>query len=197
MGKINSDTDFRKLTVILFGLSIFLFMMQLCGCSGGGDHRIKSIVGPTVIEEYDTAQYSVANGEGMSFSWSLIPEDAGVIEEDGANGATVQTDGVGQDEDIRIQAINDSADHDPLVLSLDITVKNNPDSWVRTWGGHGHASALGVASASDGGYYVTGYFKNETDFKPGPKKDSRKSAGLDDAFLMKFDSEGEYQWVKT
>jgi hypothetical protein len=47
-------------------------------------------------------------------------------------------------------------------------------------------------------FYVTGYFNATTDFDPDPVDiDSRNSIGGNDVFLSKFDSTGDFQWVRT
>ena len=70
--------------------------------------------------------------------------------------------------------------------------------WARTWGGSNiFEYGMGVASDASGHVYVTGVFKAEVDFDPGPGVDIHKSAGGADAFLSKFDSSGDFQWACT
>jgi len=70
--------------------------------------------------------------------------------------------------------------------------------WARTWGGIGlYDCGYGVAVGSSGGVYVTGEFYDTVDFDPGPGLDEHTSNGYWDAFLSKFDSEGDFQWART
>jgi hypothetical protein len=69
--------------------------------------------------------------------------------------------------------------------------------WARTWGGIFVEIGLGVAVDSSGGVYVPGWFEGIVDFDPGPGVDEHTSNGNSDAFLSKFDSEGEFQWART
>jgi len=74
--------------------------------------------------------------------------------------------------------------------------------WMWGWGGLGGftGSTVGYAVALDasGNIYVTGYYTDTTDFDPQPgPPDNRTSNGGADAFLMKFDNNGNYKWTRT
>jgi len=80
--------------------------------------------------------------------------------------------------------------------------KFQPDGdleWAVTWGGIYTDIALAVASDGAGSVYVAGRFIGTVDFDPGPAVDPHSSFSLlaADAFLSKFDSHGNYQWVVT
>jgi hypothetical protein len=68
--------------------------------------------------------------------------------------------------------------------------------WARTWGGEASEDCEGVTVDSAGGVYVTGDFEGIIDFNPSGG-DIRESRGYWDAYLSKFDSEGNFQWVRT
>jgi hypothetical protein len=71
--------------------------------------------------------------------------------------------------------------------------------WALTWGGISNpGSDFGPSIASDtsGSVYVGWYFKGIKDFDPGDGVLEYKSQGID-AFLSKFNSTGELQWVDT
>ena len=79
------------------------------------------------------------------------------------------------------------------------TSSTSPDfSWVKTWGG-GNVQAGRMAVDGSGNLYVVGYFSGSVDFDPDPAKtDVHTSAnGSIDAYLSKFDANGNFLWAKT
>ena len=68
--------------------------------------------------------------------------------------------------------------------------------WVRTWGGSMSDSGLGVDSDGSGRVYVSGVFRETVEFNPGGG-DAYTSNGESDVYLSKFDSSGNYMWVRT
>jgi hypothetical protein len=69
--------------------------------------------------------------------------------------------------------------------------------WARAWEPEHNVQGNGVAVDSSGNVYVSGFFYYATDFDPGPGVDEHTAVGLPDAFLSKFDSEGNYQWARN
>jgi prepilin-type N-terminal cleavage/methylation domain-containing protein len=57
-------------------------------------------------------------------------------------------------------------------------------SWSKTWGGAAADAAMGLTKTTDGGYVTTGYTASY-------------GAGVNDAFLAKYDSSGTLSWSKT
>ncbi|MGB2929584.1 MAG: hypothetical protein WBB70_11795, partial [Desulfobacterales bacterium] len=55
----------------------------------------------------------------------------------------------------------------------------------------------GVAADNYGGVYVIGDFEGLCDFDPGPGEDFKQSNGHADIFLSKFDTEGNFLWVRV
>jgi hypothetical protein len=60
--------------------------------------------------------------------------------------------------------------------------------WVKLLGTSGNDGAFGVAVDASGNAYITGYV--------GGSLDGQTYAGLGDAFIAKYDSSGNKQWVK-
>jgi hypothetical protein len=93
----------------------------------------------------------------------------------------------------------------------DLLVKFDPEGnivWVRIWGGEGTDAASAVAVDNSSGVYVGGNFQDEVDFNPGTGSDTHISnvkietngssttlSSIWDAFLSKFDSNGNFEWV--
>ncbi len=70
--------------------------------------------------------------------------------------------------------------------------------WVRTWGETGGGiSALGIAVDNNGYIYVTGHWDGTIDFDPGPGVEEHTFEGYQDAFLSKFDYDGNFIWVRV
>jgi hypothetical protein len=67
--------------------------------------------------------------------------------------------------------------------------------WVRTWGEGGVGNAVAVDNSMY--VYITGRFSDTVDFDPGPGIEEHTSNGQDDTFLSKFNTDGEFQWVRT
>jgi hypothetical protein len=69
--------------------------------------------------------------------------------------------------------------------------------WARTWGGSGWDSVGGLAVDAANNVFATGFFVNTVDFNQTGGGDSHVSHGGRDVFLNKFDSGGNFQWVKA
>jgi hypothetical protein len=67
-------------------------------------------------------------------------------------------------------------------------------SWGKGIYGSGNAVPRSIA-VHDDAVYVTGYFTQAMDFDPGPGTDNLFSAGLEDAFVLKWDTGGVHQWA--
>lgn len=69
--------------------------------------------------------------------------------------------------------------------------------WARDFGGSGSDKAYAAAVDVNGNLYSAGSFKNSVDFDPGTSNDIHTSAGGSDAFLSKFDPNGNHLWTYT
>jgi len=69
--------------------------------------------------------------------------------------------------------------------------------WVKTWGGTYVTFPVEAVEDPGGNVYVAGYFYETVDFDPGPGVDEHTDAGASDIYLSKFDSSGDFQWVRT
>ena len=82
--------------------------------------------------------------------------------------------------------------------------KFDPDGnfiWARTWGGTDNDKGFSLVIDSANHIYVTGFISNSkggpTDLDPGPGEDLHTVNGYEDAFLSKFDSDGNYIWGRN
>jgi type IX secretion system substrate protein/beta-propeller repeat-containing protein len=102
-----------------------------------------------------------------------------------------------------------SPDFDPGVGVNNITSNGSSDIfiqkldasgnllWVKTIGGTGTDSGRDIAVDVLGNVYITGDFYDTVDFDPSNSSVTKISEGWEDAFVLKLNSVGDYQWVKT
>ena len=69
--------------------------------------------------------------------------------------------------------------------------------WARTWGGPVNAEVPSVGVDGAGNVYASGAFEGTADFDPGAGLDEHTSNGTGDAFVTKFDSNGDFLWART
>ena len=69
--------------------------------------------------------------------------------------------------------------------------------WVKNVGGTGSDIGTSMRIDSSNNIYVTGYFNGTADFDPGAGTENLTSAGSADAFILKLDSDGVYDWAKS
>jgi hypothetical protein len=70
--------------------------------------------------------------------------------------------------------------------------------WTETWGSTGTDAAYGIAFDSENNILVTGYFSGTVDFDPSQGGvNTQTAAGNEDMFVSKFDSNGQFIWVRT
>ena len=69
--------------------------------------------------------------------------------------------------------------------------------WANTWGGTEDDKALSLALDTAGNIYIGGSFRGTVDFDSGAGTDTWVSTALEDAFVAKYDSDGNYQWAKA
>jgi hypothetical protein len=75
--------------------------------------------------------------------------------------------------------------------------------WAKTWGGEGYDDGPGVGVDGLGNVYIAGMYASQTiNFDPaggsgGTGHPAQDSGAIVDVFLSKFDSNGNFQWVRT
>lgn len=72
-----------------------------------------------------------------------------------------------------------------------------PEGWCVSWGDASGDVAYEVEVDETGNIFVAGSFLGSPDFDPGPGITTATAHGIRDIFLSKFDSEGNFQWVRT
>jgi len=96
--------------------------------------------------------------------------------------------------DVQLRVTDDEGTTDVLDTPIHISVF---EGWARTWGGEDSERVLSIDTDFSGNVYACGKFYGTVDFDPSASVESRTSNGGCDAFLVKYDSKGNFQWVKT
>ncbi len=92
------------------------------------------------------------------------------------------------------QNATSSGNGDVFVLRLD---SNGGFLWMKHFGGPQSSVAKQLAIDTNGSIYVTGYIYGTVDFDPGTGINSVSPIGSYDAYVLKVDFSGQYQWVAT
>ncbi|MBI5964894.1 MAG: SBBP repeat-containing protein [Chloroflexi bacterium] len=69
--------------------------------------------------------------------------------------------------------------------------------WAKSMGGADWDQASDLAVDSNGNVYTTGNFRGTSDFDPGVGITNLTSTGVQDIFISKLDSNGNFLWVKS
>ncbi|NBN90784.1 MAG: hypothetical protein EBV24_10915, partial [Actinobacteria bacterium] len=126
-------------------------------------------------------------GTGLDYAFSTAIDTSGnhfVV--GGFNGSTDFDPGTGTTqlttnglEDIYISKFNSSGDF----------------VWVKRIGSTRDDRAWAITLDASGNFYIAGYFGGSADFDPGAGTSSLTTNDMD-AFILKLDSNGDFQWVK-
>ena len=130
-------------------------------------------------------------GTGGDHGSAITVDDSGNIYTTGGFSGTVDFDpGSGTDYHTSVGGAGNS-----FIQKLDI---NGNFLWAKTFGEYSsHANILSITVDNSGNIYTTGYFRGTVDFDPGNGTDNHTSAGSDDVFIQKLDSNGNFLWTKT
>lgn len=89
--------------------------------------------------------------------------------------------------------LTSTASYDIFIQKLD---SDGNLIWVKQIGGTSGDYANAIRTDVNGDVYMTGSFSDTVDFDPGAGTSNLISAGSDDIFIHKLDSEGNFAWVK-
>ncbi|HPH82322.1 MAG TPA: T9SS type A sorting domain-containing protein [Flavobacteriales bacterium] len=90
--------------------------------------------------------------------------------------------------------LTSAGENDAYVLKL------NPDgtlNWVKQIGGTSFDYSYDIDTYSNGEVVLTGRFRDVVDFNPGAATASSTSNGLNDGFIVKLSTNGDYIWHQT
>jgi gliding motility-associated-like protein len=83
-------------------------------------------------------------------------------------------------------------DHNVFVSKVD---KNGNFVWAKSMGGSNTDYGYSIAVDASGNVFTTGHFAGTADFDPGPGTFNLTSAGNDDIFVSKLDTDGNFVWA--
>ena len=90
--------------------------------------------------------------------------------------------------------LSNHGSYDVFVAKLDAATGNF--LWARDIGGVNQDTANGMTVSPTGDVYVTGSFLDTVDFDPGAGTFNMTSAGASDAFVVKLDTFGNFDWAR-
>lgn len=83
-----------------------------------------------------------------------------------------------------------------FLLVFSTNVFSQEFEWVKTFGASGDDRSFSVTHDSKGNVYTTGYFRGNVDFDYGPNTFNLSSSGSSDAFITKYDKNGNFIWAR-
>ncbi len=89
--------------------------------------------------------------------------------------------------------IQSKGDSDGFIAKYDSQGKLK---WVRVFEGTGRVSPITFTHDNQHNLYLGGWFYNDLDMDPGPKKNTVNNVGKTNMFLVKLDASGQYKWGK-
>jgi hypothetical protein len=91
-----------------------------------------------------------------------------------------------------------TGDHfEPALRSINVGVSPPHEGWARSFGRRSVGGTRGVGVDGNGNVYAVGSFRATCDFDPGFSTVSVEAIGEADAFIVKLDSGGVFEWVRT
>jgi len=121
-----------------------------------------------------------------------------------AEGITILSDGV-----IVSGRFKGTVDFDPSAASANLTSNGNNDAfvvkldlngdyvWAKNYGSTANDVSWDVTSDDSDNIYVTGQYRNTVEFEAGNTASQITSNGNNDVFILKLNTSGAYQWVKS
>ncbi len=127
-------------------------------------------------------------GSGNEYGKSVATDASGNVYTVGYFSGTVDFDpGAGTAN------LTSSGSDDVFISKID---SSGNHVWAKNIGSTSTDQAFSVATDSSGNVYVAGMFRNTVDFDPGAGTAYIASAGVNDIFVLKLDSSGNYVWAK-
>lgn len=120
----------------------------------------------------------------------VVADNAGNVYITGSFGGTVDFDpGAGTTN------ITSTANQDIFLMKLDV---NGDFMWANNFGNLGSNEGTSLKLDENGNIYLCGYFGGTTDFDPGAGVATLNGSinGTPDAFLAKYDADGNYIWAE-
>lgn len=82
-----------------------------------------------------------------------------------------------------------------MSIGVDLIGQGFSLNWANSFGGNNNDRNSKIAIDSSGNIYSAGYFRGTVDFDPGSSTYNLTSSSLEDAFIQKLDSNGNFIWA--
>ena len=96
------------------------------------------------------------------------------------------------DPNAGVRALTSQGGTDIFLMKLN---QNGSFAWAVSFGGTSRDEGLSLTTDKSGNVYVAGLFSGRVDFNPGPGLGAETSNGNTDAYVVKFDPNGRFQWM--
>jgi len=93
-----------------------------------------------------------------------------------------------------LTVVESNGDFDVYLMCI---AEDHEIEWVKIWGSEGLEFPYDMSIDSQGGIYVCGFFSKIVDFDPGEEVLSVDAYARQDAFISKFDPNGNHVWTAT
>ncbi len=148
------------------------------------------------VQFYDNGSYDPDGGDIVKWEWDWNMD--GTFDDEGNPVNHIfDTSGLIY-ADLRVT--DDEGSTRTLFEPLEVMI-NEGEGWARTWGGSYAEDAFRVDVDDSGNIYVAGYYAGNVDFDPSPLEAYRSGypapQGGFDTYISKFDSDGQFKWVRT
>ncbi|MEP7265191.1 MAG: SBBP repeat-containing protein, partial [Bacteroidota bacterium] len=124
----------------------------------------------------------------FDFAYALALDDFGNVYSTG-----YFTDSADFDPGAGIFTMTSSGGRNVFISKLD---SDGNFIWAKQFNGTGDDNCTAIKADALGNIYMTGVFNSTTDFDPGVLNYDLTSMGLNDNFIAKLDSSGNFQWAK-
>ncbi|MFC7773755.1 T9SS type A sorting domain-containing protein [Flavobacterium sp. GCM10027622] len=164
----------------------------------GATANLTAVAGGTdsFIAKYDTnGNYLWAKnigGNNFDYAYSIAVNSSGQVHITGVFSGTADFDPSGAAANLTALSTNS----DIFIAKYDT---NGNYIWAKAIGGNNTDSSNAIALDSSGQIHITGYFNDTADFNPAAAVNNLTSAvaGVQDIFIAKYDTNGNYLWAKT
>lgn len=155
--------------------------------SGNGGFLLKLDLEGNFVSASQFKGDSLSNG--YAYTNSLVIDSLHNVYVTGIFGGTVDFD-----PDSNIYNLSSNGDRDCFVVKINST---GGFEWAKAFGGRRRDVSKWIALDPFDGVYIGGGFFDTVDFNTGPGVLNAVSKGEDDIFIVKLDTAGNFNWVKT
>jgi hypothetical protein len=159
--------------------------------NGGGQNSTSAGLNDSFVLELTTdgiyVWHATIGGTDFDEIWSIDTDNEGNLLAFGYFSGTVDLD-----PGIETQNFISNGSDDLFIQKFDT---NGALIWVKTFGGSEFENSYGLTCDALGNIIVVGDFFNTVDFNPGTEVSNLTSAGNNDIYYLKLNSDGEFVWV--